>query len=293
MISLSIQSCEHEVSLLRMLAAGENGRCTQLRHLAIIQSPDIQSKSDRDSAIDEFLHSFEGLNTLVISAPKTAALRPELDAVAHHENTICSLYLDCMFARSRQSYDYEDVEEYLAMCEKLEQLALRVPHLHLETDQFLHCGTVNHFVVSTPTKIRFILTNPCTKDALALLPALHTLHIINMPSADDSEDDVPHGDIGFVYVDTCLKALPQHIFDTLNDVRALALGKYPSKMEYIGEVPVGQSFYERGRLLDMDGHAVTAAIEASRSHVRDMAPASNILDLDTDEIFVRYGQDAY
>lgn len=135
--SLSIQRCEHEVALLRMLAAAEDARCVRLRHLAVIQSPETELKLNRDSALDDFLKSFDALESLVISAPKTAALRPELGTVAQHARRLRSIYLDCRHTtpdlKYRQSYEAEDIEAELADCKELQQLALSFPQPLLDT----------------------------------------------------------------------------------------------------------------------------------------------------------------
>ena len=90
---------------------------------------------DRDTAINDFLNSFDTLETLTIFAPKTGALRPELCDVANHQKNLRSLYLDCGFDNVGSFYGYEDIEEYLSRCEKLEQLALIFPSTFLESDE--------------------------------------------------------------------------------------------------------------------------------------------------------------
>ena len=76
--SLCLQSCEHETSLLRALTAETNWKYARLRHLAIAQVTDLATEADRDDTIDKFLASFDSLESLIISAPKTNVLRPRL-----------------------------------------------------------------------------------------------------------------------------------------------------------------------------------------------------------------------
>ena len=138
--SLTLQRCENEVSLLRTLAVGEDGQCERLRHLTIIQSPDTPKKLNRDTAISAFLESFQGLESLVVSAPKSYALTPVMETVAHHESILRTLYLDCMWnpdaGPTSGACNYLDLKDDLAKCSKLEQLACDIPDHLLQTGYF-------------------------------------------------------------------------------------------------------------------------------------------------------------
>lgn len=149
--SLSLQCCEQEDSLLRMLAEDSDHSCLQLEHLAIAQSPDARTKTSSSEALDDFLSSFDTLSSLIISAPHTAALTPDLGALANHSDTLRALYLNCDFTGSSEAYDncYEPfaIEEYLCECKKLEQLALNFPRTYINPIMLREDEDFNDFTV--------------------------------------------------------------------------------------------------------------------------------------------------
>ena len=98
---------------------------------------------------------------------------------------------------------------------------------------------------------------------------------------------------GFVYVETCLKLFAKHIFTVHPHIIVVAIGKTAHEDGLMGHVDFSPSFYLRGRLINPEGHEEVEAIESYQRGVREIEPASDILDLELEaqgEVFVRYGQ---
>ena len=151
--ALSITDCERELMLLGALA-GSGGKCEHLRHLELIQA--WPQPPEQGMSINDFLTSFDTLETLVISAPKTETLEPSLQAVASH-GKLRSLYLDCQSAPTGSSatscYPAKDVTEESTKCKLLEQLAVDFPSVIHDTDFAKDSGTLSYAVGSMTVEV--------------------------------------------------------------------------------------------------------------------------------------------
>ena len=117
-----------------------------------------------------------------------------------------------------------------------------------------------------------------------------TLHVLNLPEYDATDYVLRDDDTGFVYVDTCLKVFANYVFESLKNLTSLVIGRCSSKPKHIGPVNVSQRHFVRGKLIDLSGHVVPAAIEIAKPNLQEMAPASDLLCLEPENAFIRYGQ---
>ena len=143
--ALSITNCEHGLCLLQAFAAADE-KSRHLRHLELIES--CSRPSEQSMSIDDFLTSFDTLETLVISATKTLTLNPSLKAVANHRQ-LRSLYLDCQFkpgSNPPSRYASKHVSDELTKCKLLQQLALKFPQLNHDDDFANDSETCNYLV---------------------------------------------------------------------------------------------------------------------------------------------------
>lgn len=90
---LSLQNCEDESSLLRLMTVTDHQGGAKLRRLEIIRGANVawnpvRSRADQAHVLDSFLSSFSTLESLVIHAPNVGFLRPDLGTVANHCNQL-------------------------------------------------------------------------------------------------------------------------------------------------------------------------------------------------------------
>ncbi|KAK3723529.1 hypothetical protein LTR37_001781 [Vermiconidia calcicola] len=257
-----------------MLAANDDRKCERLRHLAIVQGPETPTTSEcNNDALNDFLASFGSLETLIISAPQTFALKPWLGAVAGHAKTIRVLYLDCKAGRDGEQYNDEEIEEELTQCSKLEQIALNFPSMTLDAECFDDELGVE------------IMT-----DAIATLPFLRTIQILDLPTAR-TEHQLRHNHSSYVFLESSIKTIAEYFFERLPGVTALAVGKCSSRQSQIAKLLYrDRMFYVRGKLVDPNGGVSVAAIGVPTQGMHEMEPTSDLLDLEPEKSFVKYGQ---
>ena len=128
---LSLQYCKQEITFLRMLTAKSSSETRiplQIRHLEILKLSTLLTDARIDNAIDDFLVSFTTLESLIISAPKTHALRASPYAIAKHQNSLRTLYLEY---EDNDGHGWvnplDEFDRYLPQCRHLEQLAMNFP----------------------------------------------------------------------------------------------------------------------------------------------------------------------
>ena len=152
--ALSITNCERETVLLRKLAAADT-KCLHLRHLELIQPLAQARLQAKDTAIDDFLGSFNSLETLVVSMPRILDLQPDLKPIAGHQR-LRSLYLDFQSDTAGSDdtsyYAPNNVAEELGKCRGLEQLALNFPPIEHDTDFSEHKDLQTYIVSLTIAK---------------------------------------------------------------------------------------------------------------------------------------------
>jgi hypothetical protein len=149
--ALSITNCEHETVLLRKFAVADR-KCEHLRHLELIQPLARSRLRTKDTAIDDFLGSFNPPETLVVSMPKILDLQPDLKGIAGHQR-LRSLYLDFQSdiagSDGTSYYTPNDVAEELGKCKGLVQLALNFPPTSHDTDLSEYEGLQTYIVSLT------------------------------------------------------------------------------------------------------------------------------------------------
>ena len=91
-------------------------------------------------------------------------------------------------------------------------------------------------------------------------------------------------------VGTCLAAYAKYIFTELPSVTSLSIGRQWPQVAMIGQIQPRTSFYVRAKLVDPDGGTTLVPMVSSKAAVRDMEQSSDILDLELDNLFERYGQ---
>ena len=129
-----------------------------------------------------------------------------------------------------------------------------------------------------------------SQSALSFLPKLCTLRILNTPTFQDMEDYPPVGNIGYVYINHWLADFARYLFKKLESVDAVGIRGTTGAAAWVGDMPVLQKFFARGELIDMEGNTTAAAIDTSKSTIRETTPASSILDIDPSEPFTWSGE---
>lgn len=105
-----------------------------MRRLEIIQSSTLEEDDGDENIIDEFLSSFGTLQSLVIYAPQTHALRPSLESIAKHGHSLRTLYLEFELHREPWCYALPDLGDCLSQCQGIEQLALNFKFAEYDPD---------------------------------------------------------------------------------------------------------------------------------------------------------------
>ena len=127
--SLSFQNCEDESLLLNLMTTMPAGEVTRLRiqHLEIVQSVDrLWDEPDEIDSIDNFLDSFNTLQTLVIFVPDHHTPMASLSSISKHL-ALRTLYLEYGAGADAWFYDSSDLSDCFSQCRKIEQLALNFP----------------------------------------------------------------------------------------------------------------------------------------------------------------------
>ena len=151
--ALSITNCERETVLLQNLSATDT-KCEQIRHLELIAPLARSRLQAKVPAIDDFLGSFNSLETLVVSTHGTLDLQPDLKRIAGHQR-LRSLYLDFQSDTPGSNGTYyapNVVAEELGKCRGLEQLALNFPRIDHDTDISEHKDLQTYIVSLTIAK---------------------------------------------------------------------------------------------------------------------------------------------
>lgn len=138
---LSFQKCRHELSLLRMLASANDGNSLRIRYLEIVQALNLEIETTASHSIDDVLNSFDTLETLIIYAPHTNALRARPQAVSRHHNSLRTLYLEYGHGVREWYWHSHELDRCLTQCDKIEQLALELPSYYWD----VHDGNAEEF----------------------------------------------------------------------------------------------------------------------------------------------------
>ena len=141
--SLTLQDCVFPFDFLAWLSLHKVAMSLKVLIVTVLDFVDAAwlarrpaSLKDVESILDTFLLGFKGLRTLVVSAPFSRL--PGSGAIANHATTLKELYI----ARSQNhlmpnSKHWTGTEEWVAAvclaCTKLEQVALPLPELWLQT----------------------------------------------------------------------------------------------------------------------------------------------------------------
>lgn len=133
--SLSFQNCEDESLVLNLMRTIPTDGVTSLRiqHLEIVQSVDrVWDEPDEIESIDNFLDSFNTLQTLVIFAPDHHTPTASLSSISKHQ-ALRTLYLEYGAGADAWFYDSSELSDCFRQCRKIEQLALNFPNMSYYT----------------------------------------------------------------------------------------------------------------------------------------------------------------
>ena len=131
--SLSLEHCENETSLLRLMSTPptDGGRALHVRHLEIVHSKTrMRSPGEEDDSISGFLACFDTLETLIVSAPDHHTVMASASSISNHHN-LRTLYLEYGAGINVRWYPAKDMFDCFGKCKKIEQLALNLPEMEI------------------------------------------------------------------------------------------------------------------------------------------------------------------
>lgn len=154
---LSLQNCEDELSLLKIMTGEDGNTRVALRRLEIMRIESTPSGHDGTHVLDKFLASFDTLESLIVHAPKSYDLKPDYQSIVPHKVHLRSLYLhfDLHDEVILYSHQVRQPVKYLPELDKLEQVAVDFHDVYLPC--WIEDVEVTDLLVS-PTPLKYLLT---------------------------------------------------------------------------------------------------------------------------------------
>ncbi|KAK3657981.1 hypothetical protein LTR56_000810 [Elasticomyces elasticus] len=273
--SLVLQRCENITKLLAGVKPTGLPSRMSLTNLVLV-APE-QWHVDRpkdDESIDDFLKSFQGLESLTIHGLNDETIRPSCEAVAAHQDTLRLLFLSCHWSDERPAnhhYDADMLQKCLSQCTQLEQLAIQAPAILLEREAESVRQYHGEFAA-----------------ALSAAPILRTLRILSSPDHSHLQFDVPDTQLSHTWMNTKLQLYATEYLTQSPKTNTISIG---SKEYEFGDVTYLTSYYTRGKMTDAYGVTKTVAIEMETKYkAQDIEPVSDIYNIEPlDGGLLRYG----